>query len=189
MVNVKIQICGGMIPTRAHEDDACFDLYAPTTIALKHGRQIIPLGFKVQVPFQWCAYIRSRSGFASKGLTAYLSCDKSFQHPVRIDADVITGIVDSGFRGEVGVILKCGTSIYKTDDEWVRKLVDARSRNMQTEEKWDGVLVIREGERIAQMAILPVPDVQFEEVEELSDSERGEGGFGSSNEKAEGGES
>lgn len=41
-------------------------------------------------------------------------------------------------------------------------------------------LVIENGERIAQAVILPYPKVMFEEVEELSNTERGEGGFGSS---------
>ena len=41
--------------------------------------------------------------------------------------------------------------------------------------------VYKEGERFAQLLILPVPDVQFEEAETLSDTERGEGGFGSTN--------
>ena len=39
--------------------------------------------------------------------------------------------------------------------------------------------IYKEGERFAQLLILPVPDVQFEEAEELSEGDRGEGGFGS----------
>lgn len=186
MVNLKIQLCGGVIPTKAHEGDACFDLYAPETTTVGIGRQVIPLGFKLQLPFQWCAHIRARSGFASQGMTVFLSCDKDFLHPIRLDADVITGIIDFGFTGVVGVILQCSGHILKTSDDWVRNILTARAKNMQTEEGWDGNLVIRKGERIAQMAILPVPDVKFEEVEQIDDSERGDGGFGSTN-KEEGG--
>ena len=37
-----------------------------------------------------------------------------------------------------------------------------------------------EGDRIAQAMLIPVPVVTFEEVDSLSESDRGEGGFGSS---------
>lgn len=43
---------------------------------------------------------------------------------------------------------------------------------------WEDCFVYS-GERIAQGIIVPIPKVEFEEVEELSTTERGEGGFGS----------
>ena len=62
------------------------------------------------------------------------------------------GTIDSGYRGEVKtIIMNHGTTPFK----------------------------ITKGMRISQLAIRPVPDVQFIEVDELSDTERGEGGFGS----------
>ena len=62
------------------------------------------------------------------------------------------GTIDSGYRGEVKtIIMNHGTTPFK----------------------------ITKGMRISQLAIRPVPDVQFTEVDELSDTERGEGGFGS----------
>lgn len=42
---------------------------------------------------------------------------------------------------------------------------------------------IDSGDRIAQLVILPVAQVEFEVVEDFSDSERGAGGFGSSGHK------
>jgi dUTP pyrophosphatase len=42
---------------------------------------------------------------------------------------------------------------------------------------------IETGDRIAQLMVIPVAQVAFETVEEFSDSERGEGGFGSSGHK------
>lgn len=181
MVNVKIQLCGGMMPAKAHEDDACCDLYAPKEIIVMIGRQIIPLDFKLQLPKDHCAYIRSRSGFSAKGMTVYLSCDEGREHPIRIDADVTTGVVDCGFAGNVGVILNCRGGILESD-EWAHKVLDDFFRkNEEAEIKWDGKVIIKKGERIAQMAILPVPEVCFEQVEKIDDSERGEGGFGSTN--------
>lgn len=64
-----------------------------------------------------------------------------------------TGVCDSDYRGEYIVALHNDT------DEW-------RS--------------IGPGERIAQMILLPYIEMNFNEVDELSNTERGEGGFGDS---------
>ena len=63
------------------------------------------------------------------------------------------GVIDSGYRGEVMAKFKATTDVIPA--------------------------VYKEGERFAQILILPVPEVTFEETFELSDSERGEGGYGS----------
>ena len=65
---------------------------------------------------------------------------------------VITGVIDEDYRGPIGVqVLHCGGAPVE----------------------------IKHGDRIAQLVILPVARVTFEVVEELSDTERGAGGFGS----------
>lgn len=66
------------------------------------------------------------------------------------------GVIDSDYRGEVKVKLTC--------DDYEMGYVD-----------------VREGERIAQALIVPIPKIEFVEVSELSDTTRGEGGFGSTN--------
>lgn len=71
----------------------------------------------------------------------------------RFDADVINGKIDSDYRGGVGVIV--------------------HSREQRC-------FVAKAGQRIAQMTIYKVEEVNFEEVDELSDSERNDGGFGHS---------
>jgi dUTP pyrophosphatase len=63
------------------------------------------------------------------------------------------GVIDSGYRGEVMAKFKVTTDVIPA--------------------------VYKEGERFAQLLILPVPAVTFEEAFELSDSDRGEGGYGS----------
>ncbi len=68
------------------------------------------------------------------------------------------GVIDSGYRGEV--ILKFGWFSQDTD-------------------KGDITPVYNKGDRIGQLMLLPYPQVQFVEVDKLSNSERGAGGFGS----------
>ena len=62
------------------------------------------------------------------------------------------GVIDSGYRGEIQVTFNT---------------------------RFWGDIVYKKGEKIAQMIIMPYPQIEMEEVEELSSTERGEGGFGS----------
>lgn len=68
------------------------------------------------------------------------------------------GVIDSGYRGEILVCYKQRDDMYYTED-------------INT--------AYKRGDRIAQLIIMPYPQIEFEEVKELSDSERGEGGHGS----------
>ena len=81
----------------------------------------------------------------------YSRSGHGFKNNMRLSNCV--GVLDSGYRGTVMVKLTCDRQI-----QYIPKV----------------------GDRIAQAMLIPVPVVQFEEVTELSDSERGEGGFGSS---------
>lgn len=81
----------------------------------------------------------------------YSRSGHGFKNNMRLSNCV--GVLDSGYRGPVVVKLTCDRQI-----QYVPKV----------------------GDRIAQAMLIPVPVVTFEEVTELSDSERGEGGFGSS---------
>ena len=81
----------------------------------------------------------------------YSRSGHGFKNNMRLSNCV--GVLDSGYRGPVMVKLTCDRQI-----QYVPKV----------------------GDRIAQAMLIPVPVVTFEEVTELSDSERGDGGFGSS---------
>lgn len=74
------------------------------------------------------------------------------------------GVVDSGYRGEV--LFKFKGSLRCHDDFMVGEYGNPRTYEI--------------GDRIGQMIIIPYPDVEFVEVDELSDSDRGTGGYGSS---------
>ena len=134
------------IPQRMSSGAAAYDLFLPEDTYIRSGRQVVGLGFAMEIPQGYAAEIQPRSGFASKGIP-----DKDYE---RMDADVLYGLIDSDYRGEVGVIIN-------------------------SNEKYN--FPVPAGLRIAQMIIRKVEDVEFSEVESLSETERGKGGFGSTN--------
>lgn len=130
---------GAMVPTYAHITDACADLYAlEDTIVNAHtyGNKI-RTGVSIQLPEGWVAMIFPRSSIGAKT-------------PFRLSNSV--GIIDSGYRGELGV------------------LFDNTSDNNTT---------INKGDRIAQLLVMPSYRFMPKVVDSLEDSDRGEGGFGS----------
>lgn len=74
------------------------------------------------------------------------------------------GVIDSGYRGEIFFKFKPSNVIEKPDLAYIPESIS----------KYDA------GERIGQIIIMPYPEIEFVEVDELSDSERGTGGYGSS---------
>lgn len=162
MKTVKIKLNGGIMPQKATAGAAAFDLYVPEDIELVGWRQVVGLKFSLELPNGYAATIQPRSGFSAKGIEV----EEQFERPdgsisismVRVDGDVVRGLIDADYRGEVGVILHFAC-LY-TNNEVLR-------------------YTIKRGTRIAQMQIIKVPDVELVEVEELSETDRGEGGFGS----------
>ena len=129
-----------VVPSRAYVGDAGLDLAATERIELGPGeRAVVPTGLAVAIPDGYAGFVQPRSGLASRhGITIVNT----------------PGLVDSGYRGELMVVL------HNTD---------------RTEP-----FVVEAGMRIAQLVVVPIPDVELVEVEELPASERGPRGFGSS---------
>ncbi len=142
-------------PTYAHENDACFDLYAATVAGASHVGHVVydgsPLicgtGLAFEVPPGYAMLVFSRSGHG-------------FKHGVRLSNCV--GVVDAEFSGEVMVQLTCDAP---PEDMWGKELPAYK---------------VNIGDRIAQAMLVAVPRVSFEVVEQLGLTERGTGGFGSS---------
>ena len=129
-----------MLPRHAYPGDAGLDLSACERVVLEPGeRALVSTGVAVAIPPGYAGYVQPRSGLA-------------IEHGITI---VNTpGLVDSGYRGELRVI------VLNTDRE--------------------NGFAIEPGMRIAQLVILPAPPVELRVVDELPESERGEHGFGSS---------
>jgi len=129
-----------VLPSHAYAGDAGLDLAACERAVLEPGeRATVATGLAVAIPAGYAGYVQPRSGLAE-------------QHGITI---VNTpGLVDSGYRGELRVILL----------------------NTDREQAFE----IEPGMRIAQLVLVPVPPVELRVVDELPESERGERGFGSS---------
>ena len=129
-----------VVPSRAYDGDAGLDLTSCEHVVLEPGeRATVGTGLAVAVPDGYAGFVQPRSGLASRhGITI-------------VNAP---GLVDSGYRGEVRVVLLN---------------TDAREP-----------FVVEPGMRIAQLVVVPVASAEPVDVEELPESERGVRGFGSS---------
>ena len=165
-IKIKKLSENAVIPSKMHQNDAGFDLYVPHDVVLHEGRQVIPLDFSIELEHNYAATIQPRSGFSSKGVECVYH--RVTRHSVnvvnkefRLDADVIRGLIDENYRGNVGVIIN------------VHRSIDP-----------DEVFVLCRGTRIAQMQIVRVPEVTLTVVDKLSDTERGDNGYGSTGSKS-----
>jgi dUTP pyrophosphatase len=129
-----------VVPTRAYSGDAGLDLAACERVELGPGeRATVGTGLAVAIPDGHAGFVQPRSGLAERhGITIVNT----------------PGLVDSGYRGELRVILL----------------------NTDATEPF----VVEPGMRIAQLVVMPVPELDLVEVAELPESERGVRGFGSS---------
>ena len=128
------------LPARAYTGDAGFDLAACERVELGPGeRAVVGTGLAVAIPEGHAGFVQPRSGLASRHGISVVNAP---------------GLIDSGYRGEVRVVL------LNTD----------RAETF----------VVEPGMRIAQLVVLEVPQLELVETEELPESERGVRGFGSS---------
>jgi dUTP pyrophosphatase len=128
-----------LVPEQAYEGDAGFDLAACDPVVLEPGqRAVVPTGLAVEIPEGYAGFVQPRSGLAAR-------------HGIGIVNS--PGLIDSGYRGEICVVL----------------LNTAREP-----------FSVEPGMRIAQLVIMPVASIRLIEVDELEVSSRGARGFGSS---------
>ena len=129
-----------VLPERAYHGDAGLDLAACERVELAPGeRAVIGTGLAVAIPDGYAGFVQPRSGLADR-------------HGVSIVNS--PGLIDSGYRGELKVIL------INTDTSHA--------------------FVVEPGMRIAQLVVLEVPELELAETDELPATERGVRGHGSS---------
>jgi dUTP pyrophosphatase len=129
-----------ILPSQAYDGDAGLDLAACERVELGPGeRGVAGTGLAVAIPEGWAGLVLPRSGLAAR-------------HGVTIVN--APGLIDSGYRGEVKVIL------------------------LNTDEREP--FVVEPGMRVAQLVLVEAASVRLLEVDELTETERGAGGLGSS---------
>ena len=127
-----------VLPSYAHPSDAGMDLRSVDDLTLAPGqRALVHTGLVMLLPPLYEAQVRPRSGLALKNGVTVLNTP---------------GTIDSGYRGEVGVILiNLGQAAFD----------------------------VRKGDKIAQMVIAPVTQPNIEETDVVDETDRVSGGFGS----------
>ena len=139
-INIKKLTETAIIPTRQHESDAGYDLYADIQeliIIEPHMTEMIHTGIAIEIPDGYFGAVFARSGLASKQGLRPANC---------------TGVIDNGYTGECMVALHNDSNVAHT---------------------------VSPQDRIAQLVVMPYLNVEFNEADELSDTERGDDGFGS----------
>lgn len=136
-IGIKLLCENAKIPTCNNYGDAGHDLYSTEHVIIpSNERKTIKTGIAIEIPLGFVGLIWPRSGLS-----------------VKQGVDVLAGVVDATYRGEIMVCL------FNTSDKDV---------------------IILEGNRIAQMLIQPVEECNFIQKDQLSDTTREDKGFGSS---------
>jgi len=141
MIELQIKLLDAEMPMPRyqHEGDAGLDLPSRIDCVLGPGeRAVVPTGISMAIPKGYAGFVVPRSGHASRNGISLVNTP---------------GLVDSGYRGELKIILI----------------------NTDKHEPFH----IRRGDRIAQIVIQRVEQVNLVAVAELDDTTRGSGGFGS----------
>lgn len=138
--NIKVGVKldkDAIMPSYVSEYDSGADIFCKHYTYIPAGARgyIIKTGVRIDIPNGFEIQVRPKSGIST-----------------RTNLRVVLGTVDSGYKGEIGIIV---------------------------DNLGDEPIEIDRGKAVAQLVLMPVPMMIFEERDELSTSERGENGFGS----------
>ena len=134
-LKVKKLIPSAHLPEKGRDGDLGYDLFAAGHVVIHPGEmRMVGTGIAVEFPHGWGGVIKDRSSMAMKQLT------------------VSAGVIDSGYRGEIKILISNHSSASHT---------------------------IEADQKIAQLIPCPVNDWKIQEAHEINDTHRGGGGFGS----------
>src|SRR5690554_2869891 len=148
-----------VIPSYAKNGDAGMDFTATSRTVDEDGNTVYGTSLALEIPKGYVGLAFPRSSNSKKELILANS----------------VGVIDSGYRGEVTFKFK---PTLRTFSIWsLIKSVFIKAPNI-------GLTIFRYkqyqiGDRVGQLIILPYPKIEFQEVSELSETERGSGGYGS----------
>lgn len=150
-VKIKKLKDNAVVPQYAHPgEDAGLDLVATSKEFDEYGNLVYGVGLAFEIPKGYVGLLFPRSSISKKGLVL-TNC---------------VGVIDSGYRGEVTFKFK---PVAQFDTSFIPSGIGYHYKGEEYEI----------GDRIGQMIILPYPQIKFVEVDELEDSIREDGGYGS----------
>jgi dUTP pyrophosphatase len=164
-VKIKKLVGNAVIPQYALNGDAGLDLVATSKIYDEFGNVHYGTGLAFEIPKGYVGLLFPRSSNAKKDLLLSNS----------------VGVLDSNYRGEVSFKFKPSAVLYSDIDN-PESLIGVAC------ETFDEVILpynsvpfqdYQIGDKLGQIIILPYPEIEFVEVDELSETERGNGGYGS----------
>lgn len=153
-IKVKLLADNAILPLKAHKSDAGFDLYATSRTFDEQGNAVYGTGIAMEIPYGFVGLVFPRSSISKY--------DLALSNAV--------GVIDSGFRGEITLKFRPNLSFQTENGEENEYYSNIGQKNN----------LYNIGERIGQLLIFPLPQIELETVSALSPSERGEGGYGSS---------
>ena len=140
-----------ILPYKAYATDGGFDVFADEAVTIHNGETVaVSTGIALEIPDGYYGRLKARS---------VLTLNSALR--------VQEGTIDSSYRGEVKIIAEI-----KDYERWFNRF------NIVTSSKTDE-FDIEKGMKLAQLIIQPVPQFEIVEADELSESDRGENGFGS----------
>ena len=150
-----------VIPSKAHPTDAGFDMVATSKVEtedyIEYGTNIA-----IKLPEGHCALLFPRSSVSKKDL---FLCNS-------------VGLIDENYTGEIKFRFKRSPKYqYYTLKKLFSFITDIVINPITYKE-------YEVGDKIGQIVILPIPTVEFTEVNKLPETDRGDGGFGSSDTKS-----
>lgn len=151
-IKVKKLHENAVIPKYATSGSAGMDLFAVSRTIDEYGNLVYGTGLAFEIPKGYVGLVFPRSS-VSRYLLSMKNC---------------VGVIDSDYRGEVTV--KFGL--------FTHQFVEKRNGRIEAD-KLCGGDIYDVGDRVAQIIIVPYPEIEYEEVKELSETDRGNGGYGS----------
>lgn len=176
-MEVKIKkLCEtAVIPSYAMPGDAGMDLVATSRVFDKYGNVEYGTGLAMEIPEGYVGLIFARSSISKQDLSL---------------ANAV-GVIDSGYRGEIKFKFKPTLAYMTFGVATNSKGIDEDSDSSDSSDSFDFVgiaggiekdcvdaSIYNVGDRIGQIIIMPYPTISFLEVDELSSTERADGGFG-----------
>ena len=174
-INFKKLSDTAIAPNKSHYNDSGFDLYADEDVTLAYGEtKAVATNIALELPDGYMADVRPRSG---------LTRDTALR--------VHYGTVDAGYRGGIGIICENASaenarysdaySVAAALGVVTGKYSDKPEKLLEKSNEYNekSVIEIKKGDKIAQLVIQKIPDIELIETNELNETARGAGGFGS----------